>query len=280
MDQIFLGVIDRTCRWLDVKTLRTIFGTRKRPSRRKGKKDPRCEIVLERPTYDLTVFKLHFGKLTVKIYTKGEHILRIEVIVHNTKELRCGRSLPKFSAIIARLKEILNQFLKVLRCIDISAIAGHRLDEWPTYSRVGQTRVGGVDVNKPRMRAVIEAVMGLAASPRGFSCAELAVQVRRLTGTSEGEYDSRRASYDLKKLRGKNVVRQIAKSRRYETIPQGLQEIAALLVLREKVIKPVLTGAGQIRRGRKPKEPDPIDVHYQMLQVEMRNLFQVIGIAA
>ena len=280
MEQIFHGVIDRTRRWLDVKTLRTIFGRRKRPSRRKGKKDPRCEVVLERPTYDLTVFKLHFGKLTVKIYTKGEHVLRIEVIVHNTKELRCGRSLPKFSAIITRLKDILNQFLKVLRCIDVSVITGNRLDELPTSSRVGQTRVGGVDVNKPRMRAVIEAVMGLAASPRGFSCAELAARVRGLTGTSEAEYDARRASYDVKKLRGKNVVRPITKSRRYETIPQGLQEMAALLVLREKVIKPVLAGAGQIRRGRKPKEPDPIDVHYQMLQVEMRNLFQVIGIAA
>jgi len=280
MEQIFHGVIDRTRRWLDVKTLRTIFGTRKRPSRRKGKKDPRCEVVLERPTYDLTVFKLHFGKLTVKIYTKGEHVLRIEVIVHNTKELRCGRSLPKFSAIIARLKDILNQFLKVLRCIDISAIAGNRLDELPTSSRVGQTRVGGVDVNKPRMRAVIEAVMGLAASPTGFSCAELAAQVRGLIGTCECEYDSRRAGYDLKKLRGKNVVRRIGKSRRYETVSQGLQEMVALLVLREKVIKPVLAGAGQIRRGRKPKEPNPVDVHYQMLQVEMRNLFQTIGIAA
>jgi len=280
MEQIFHGVIDRTRRWLDVKTLRTIFGRRKRPSRRKGKKDPRCEVVLERPTYDLTVFKLHFGKLTVKIYTKGEHVLRIEVIVHNTKELRCGRSLPKFSAIITRLKDILNQFLKVLRCIDVSVITGNRLDELPTSSRVGQTRVGGVDVNKPRMRAVIEAVMGLAASPRGFSCAELAARVRGLTGTSEAEYDARRASYDVKKLRGKNVVRPITKSRRYETIPQGLQEMAALLVLREKVIKPVLAGAGQIRRGRKPKEPDPIDVHYQMLKVEMRNLFKVIGIAA
>jgi len=267
MEQIFHGVIDRTRRWLDVKTLRTIFGRRKRPSRRKGKKDPRCEVVLERPTYDLTVFKLHFGKLTVKIYTKGEHVLRIEVIVHNTKELRCGRSLPKFSAIITRLKDILNQFLKVLRCIDVSVITGNRLDELPTSSRVGQTRVGGVDVNKPRMRAVIEAVMGLAASPRGFSCAELAARVRGLTGTSEAEYDARRASYDVKKLRGKNVVRPITKSRRYETIPQGLQEMAALLVLREKVIKPVLAGAGQIRRGRKPKEPDPIDVHYQMLHV-------------
>lgn len=31
----------------------------------------RVEVVVEKPTYDLTVFKVHCGKLTLKIYTKG-----------------------------------------------------------------------------------------------------------------------------------------------------------------------------------------------------------------
>ena len=47
-------------------------------------------------SYDLTVFKLHCGKLTLKIYTKGERVLRIEAVVHNTRELKCGRALDKF----------------------------------------------------------------------------------------------------------------------------------------------------------------------------------------
>ena len=46
----------------------------------------RLEVVLETPAYDLTVFKLHFGKLTLKAYTKGEHVLRFEVVLHNTQE--------------------------------------------------------------------------------------------------------------------------------------------------------------------------------------------------
>ena len=32
--------------------------------------------------YDLTIFKLHCGKLTLKIYTKGERVLRVEAIAH------------------------------------------------------------------------------------------------------------------------------------------------------------------------------------------------------
>ena len=46
--------------------------------------------------------------------------------------------------------------------------------------------------------------------------------------------------------------------------------LAALLTLREKVIKPVLAGAGKPRRGPKPKRIHPMDQHYLNLQKEMR----------
>jgi hypothetical protein len=49
------------------------------------------------------------------------------------------------------------------------------------------------------------------------------------------------------------MVRKLQGSRRYETVPEGLQTVAAVLILREKVIKPVLAGTGKPRRGRPPK---------------------------
>ena len=36
------------------------------------------EVVIEKPRYDLTMFKVHFGNLTLKAYTKGEHVLRVD----------------------------------------------------------------------------------------------------------------------------------------------------------------------------------------------------------
>ena len=101
MEQVFQSVIDRTRAPLDIKTVKTIFGYKHRPFKRGGKgktagKNPRFECVVERPVYNLTVFKVHYGKLTVKIYSKGERVLRIEVIAHNTKELRCKRGIEIF----------------------------------------------------------------------------------------------------------------------------------------------------------------------------------------
>ncbi len=280
MDQVFDGMLDHTRRQLDAKRLKKIFGSKKRPSRTKRKKPPRLEIVIERPTYDLAVFKIHFGLITAKIYTKGERVLRIEAITHSAMALGLQCPLNHFAEIISCLKGILNRFLEAVSCIDVSCIADSRLDELPTPSQVGRTRVGGVDINNPRVRVVTEAVISLAAHPNGFTSAELAKAVQARNISNVGEYTPRKAAYDLKKFRGKNLIRKIGKSRRYETVPEGLKTMAALLVLREKIIKPVLAGAGKPKPGPKPKNPNPINKHYQNIQFEMRNLFLVMGIAA
>src|SRR5947207_11098147 len=77
MEQVFQRMVDRTRARLDVRQVRTLFGTTRRPHWH-WKRRPRLEVVLETPVYDLTVFKLHFGKLTLKACTKGEHVLRFE----------------------------------------------------------------------------------------------------------------------------------------------------------------------------------------------------------
>jgi hypothetical protein len=68
MDQ----VVDRTRSRLDVPILRTLFGAKQRPART-GTPDLSLHLaaVIETPRYDLTLFKLHFGNLTLKAYTKA-----------------------------------------------------------------------------------------------------------------------------------------------------------------------------------------------------------------
>ena len=71
LDEIYQGLIDRTRRVLEVPRLKTIFGCKNRPSRTR-KHDGRLEKIIEGSVYDLTVFKVHFGKLTLKMYDKGD----------------------------------------------------------------------------------------------------------------------------------------------------------------------------------------------------------------
>jgi hypothetical protein len=281
MDEIFQVLIDRTRGPLNLDRIKTIFGDKNRPHYDKRKKNPtRWGVVLEKPAYDVTIFKVHYGKMTLKIYTKGERVLRIEVIVHNTKEYRWGRSLPCFPEIVIRLRSILERFLNAVGCMDACFVSDNTMEELPQPTRVGQTKVGGIDLNKPRMRRVADAVLALSSSPTGFTASDLAAKVRAMSGEPASEYGARRAAYDIKKLRGKDMVRKIGASRRYEPLHQGLRAMTALVVLREKVIRPLLAASTRPQPHSKLSNPTPIDQHYENLRVGMHGLLIELGVAA
>ena len=184
------------------------------------------------------------------------------------------------SEVVGRLKAILQRFADALSCIDQCFIADDMLEQLPLAAQVGKTRVGGVDLNKGRMCHVVEAVIAFAPSPNGFTASQVAAQVRLLSKLNPLQYNLRHAAYDLKKLRGKHIVQRIGRTCRYETLPTGLRAMTALIVLRNKAIKPLLAAARPLRPARGPHNPKPIDAHYQTIQGAMRGVFHELGLAA
>jgi len=279
MEACFQGMIDRTRSRLDIKRLKTIFGRKKRPYRHGGQKQPREEIVIERPTYDMTIFKVHFGAMTVKLYTKERALLRAEAIVHNTKGLPYGRALDAFPAVATHLRETLARFLDQLVAVDQCTLPDDEFDTVANPGQLGSHRTTGIDLNKPRMRAVLEAVVALSVLPNGFAASDVASKVREIIDLSPFDYLPRHAAYDLRKLRGKQWLHRIGNSRRYQASQDGLRIMAALVLLRDKIIQPVLAGAGKPKRGPKPKNTLPIDDIYRQIQSLMRSLFLELGFA-
>jgi hypothetical protein len=177
LEQVFQGLIDRTRRRLGVPELRTIFGRKHRPQRSRKDGATQIAVVVETPAYDLTVFKLHFGKLTLKAYSKGEHVLRFEAVAHHAASLGLGRVLARFPALVARLQGMLDRWLDSIGYLDRAFIADQTLEQLPAPAQLGQTRIGGIDLNRPRMRAVLAAVIACAQIPTGFRLGDLTAQV-------------------------------------------------------------------------------------------------------
>ena len=281
MEAIFQALIDRTRAPLDLDRIKTIFGDKNRPPYHQRKKNPtRWGVGVETPPYDLTIFKVPYGQMTLKIYTQGARVLRVEVIVHNTREYRWGRSLSCFAAIVTRLRNILERFLKAVGCRDACLVSDETLENLPLPTQVGPTKVGGIDFNQLRMRRLVEAVWPLSTAPTGFTASELAHKVRLRSGPPQSAFGPRHAAYDRKKLRGKGMVRKIRNSRRYELERDGLRTMTALVVLREKVIRPLLAASHRPDSPTKPNHPTPVDQHYEYLQAGIRNLLTGLGVAA
>ena len=196
--------------------------------------------------------------------------------MHNTRELRCRRGLDNFPEIITRLSGMAARFATTLDCADISFLPDGALDDLPLPSRLGATRVGGIDLNKPRIRAALSAALALAAAPHGFTVAEHAAKVATMSGLAG--YTIRQASYDLRKLRGKGLAAKPGRTRRYHIPPEAARTIAALLALHDQVIAPILAGVRSPRRGRKPASWTRIDRDYETLRIGMQALFDDLGI--
>jgi hypothetical protein len=280
MDEVFQALIDRTRRFLDVPRVKTIFGRKTRPYHlQKGRPPIKVERVVDDTEHDLTVFKVHWGRLTLKIYDKGKRVLRVEAIAHNVADLRCGKRLEKLQTMLAELQRMTVDFLNIVQAADVNFLDEKILDTLPQPVQRGKQRLAGVDLQKPRMRAVAEAVVALCTNPSGFTSKQLCEKVAESWPQSTQPYTCRNAAYDLRKLRGKELVERIDNTCRYRLLTRGVHVLAGMITLREKVIRPVLAGLAKPKPGPKPKNSHPIDQHYRNLRDEMKATFKTLSIA-
>ena len=290
LDEVYQKLIDRTRQPLALDQLKTVFGQRHRPYRTstRGCAQPEVAKSVQVLRYDLTVFKVQWDQLTLKLYDKGERVLRVEVVVHNAKALRCGKLLERLPSLVDRMSQMLVRFLNIVHVAHLSFLDAGAFEHWAEPTTRGTRRLAGIDLNKARNRWVVDAVVGLSTQPEGFTVAQLAEAVRSRSGTdgTDGDghaptYSTRQAAYDLAKLVGKQLVRRQAKSRRYLSDPAGVRTMCAFLLLREQVIKPLLAGVGRPSGSATPPTPkvvSALDQHYLNLRLELHRTFATIGI--
>jgi hypothetical protein len=174
---------------------------------------------------------------------------------------------------------MVDRFTSMLDCVEIGFLPDGILDQLPAPSTLGATRTGGIDINIPRIRAALAAALALAVAPQGFTVAEFTAQVRTITGQPPDSYSVRQGAYDLRKLRGKQLVLKPGRTRRYHVPEASTRTITALLTLREKVITTLLAGIRTPRRGRLPKTWTNIDRDYETIRLNMQTLLNDLGIA-
>jgi hypothetical protein len=128
------------------------------------------------------VLKVHFGLLTLKGYTKARASCGSRRSRTTPGSWAAAGALDRFPQIVARLAGMRQRFCTALDCVDIGFLPGGTLDQLPLPAQLGASRVGGIDVNKPRIRAALAAVLALAPSPDGFTVADLTAKVHAMTG--------------------------------------------------------------------------------------------------
>jgi hypothetical protein len=77
------------------------------------------------------------------------------------------------------------------------------------------------------------------------------------------------------------MVERVGKTRTYRATQAGLKAIAALVVLREKAIRPLLAAAQETRPSRGSQNPTALGRHCETVQVGiMAGILRELGVAA
>ncbi len=195
MDRVFNTVVDRTRSRLDVPKLRTLFGSKGRPHRKPGSElSPRRAVVIEKPQWNLTIFKVRFGLLTLaEGYTKGEASCASKRS-RDTKQLGLGQTLNRLAQITSRLTAMVDRFTSMLCCVDVGFLSNGTFEQLPAPWQLGQTRIGGLDINRPRARTTLAAALALAVAPQGFTVAQFTAQMQAIAGQTPDGYSIRQAA--------------------------------------------------------------------------------------
>lgn len=277
LDEVYQNIISLTRERLDIPRLKTIFGRKYRPHNRKSNTSG-FEVRIERPDYNMTIFKVHFGKLTVKLYDKGERTLRAEVVVHNAKELKCKRNIDSFAEIVHKLQDIMNSFMNNLLYAHVSALNDGSFKELVSPTNKGKSRLAGVDISKERSQAIMESVLALSMKPRGYTIGDVTVKMQEKSGEKNGIYNSRNAAYDIRKLRGKGLVKKQKGTRRYVTTQKGIENIVAILSLVQKQLPCVFSVINKMSISNDPQEISIFDSCCLNIRKEIKTINQKMGI--
>ncbi len=279
MDRVVNTLVDRTRSRLDVPTLRTLFGAKQRP-RRDASADPspRLAAVIETPRWDLTRFKVHFGRLTLKGYTKGEHVLRVEATVHNTRQLGCDRAIQRFPRIghpaCGHDRAVLHH----------PGLRPHRRPARRHPRPAAATRPHRPHPHR-RHRPQQDTDPGRAGGGPGPGRRTRWHHRQRPRRQGAGNRRPDRLHHPPGRRRPAQAPRQGpgCQTRPVTALPgppPAARTIAGLLTLRDQVIGPIVAGVRSPRLGRKPTHWTAIDRDYETLRIGMPTLFHDLGITS
>jgi hypothetical protein len=167
------------------------------------------------------ILNCYYLSARLKQYFKGGHGLRNELVICDTRDFGIGRRVcvQNWNALRA-VGEAANR-----RLCDAEAQDAMPAPDVVTFQRVTRPSANedglsspGLRFGDPRVAAVFAALVGFCFLLTGFTNSQL---VQRVSALLNAGYTTRQATYDLRRLKRKGLIRRISKANRYQLTPLG-----------------------------------------------------------
>jgi hypothetical protein len=230
------------------------------------------------------VIRTHYGNGFLKQYVRDRLNLRTEPATNNVADYGIKKDIENLPALRTKLSSIIDNYLNVQQDILESFVdrGQLRLLGQPTVLPNGK-RLPGLKVDHPRQLALMHALVRFThiAAANTFTTKELYPHILKALDAAPEDYGLAALRYDLSKLRAKQLVIKLPRSRRYQLSPQGYSLCVVFLKLFERIYAPLT--AGLLRpvpgdRKLQQQRQSQLDRLYQRVVHDLDQLLTAVGL--
>lgn len=172
----------------------------------------------------------------VKQYLKDGRALRIETVINNPTDLGCLRRLEHLEELAAKGRDINDRLVDHERVGQGCVLASPAFERVAQPSLVDGQRAPALRFGDPRVMALAGALIIASNLVGGFTNATLRVQVAALLGAP---YTQAQASYDLRRLRLKGLIRRLEHSNTYVLTGDGQRIALFYTKVHDRLLRPL-----------------------------------------
>ena len=175
---------------------------------------------------------------TIKQYHKEGRALRTETTVNDTRDFGIGKRLTNLPA----LREIGYTANRRLLCVQrlshdpitgtdaLAAITG-------TVTTTSGTRIPGLRFADRRSHALLSALLIFRLHPHGFTNKDLPALTTELRGLEPGTVTAGQMTYDLRRLKTRDLIDRIEGTHRYQVTDHGLDTAKFLTCVQDRILR-------------------------------------------
>jgi hypothetical protein len=250
--------------------IQRFFGHRYNPAH-----DNKCELRIHHKSQTVTVMRMRSKGCSLKQYNKFQRILRSEITVTNLRDLRIYKSLSNLSKLKERIETILSVFQETQYAVHQATCTSGQLAALAKGGNVGRSRVAGIRLDNERIIRIVALLPRLAHLPDGFRIADLRELVSEV---SKKTFTASQISYDLRKLRAKNLLEFVPGHKRYKLNYKGATMAAILPPLAEKLGNTLVGFASVLSKCSIPEKlRTPLDQFYYNIEKEIFSMFNSLS---
>jgi hypothetical protein len=172
----------------------------------------------------------------------------------------------------------ITRFQKAQAVALATALDRSTLERLVTPSTNGGQRVPGLRVGAPRTMRILAALGCAGLSFKAFSNAEFRAVLIEQVGAEPREATPARVGYELRKLRGKGLIRKVGGRNRYTLTDLGYRVALYLTKLHQRLLTPTLDSLDSMLRAALAGSPHELDQALVRLDHDFTTLAQVCGL--